>query len=213
MFKDTPENQTQYCISCEKRKKTGHTCGIINQEKDKIFRAICFLCGMNFQVSVSPYASKSVVQEANKKLMWKAASKNHECLSPLAPQPKDSIRDWEKEFDEKFVEDHDDWWLTYYERDQKTSRNAPVKPSNIKSFISKNFVPKSSLLNLIEEERKEEVFWIEVENQIGVTLNIGNNHTYIENRLNTDEMIGIKKLIIFSLNQVLDTIKAKIEKI
>lgn len=36
MFKETPEGSTQFCLSCEKRKKIGHTCGIINQEKNTI---------------------------------------------------------------------------------------------------------------------------------------------------------------------------------
>ena len=58
-----------------------------------------------------------------------------------------------------------------------------------------------------------DVKWKEVPNKIGVTLNIGDNHTYIENRLTADEMNGIRRLVIHSLaSQQSDWLRSEIEK-
>lgn len=60
----------------------------------------------------------------------------------------DIVDDILKDFDEKFVEDNLDWWLTYYERDNKTRRNEfDSSPSKVKSFL------RTALLDIIERTR------------------------------------------------------------
>jgi len=66
-------------------------------------------------------------------------------------------------------------------------------------------------------EKRLEINWQEVPNQIGTTLNIGTNHTYIESRLNDEERKGIRNLIEFSITQALaeerESVRAVIEKL
>lgn len=59
----------------------------------------------------------------------------------VEPQPKEG---WEEEFDRKFTETYD-WWLTDYERDNKTLRKGYATPSAVKDFISQ----------LLKKQRKE----------------------------------------------------------
>ena len=52
-------------------------------------------------------------------------------------------------------------------------------------------------------EKILEVSWQQIPNQIGLTLNIGTQHTYIESKLNDEERKGIKNIIEFAINQAI----------
>jgi len=62
-------------------------------------------------------------------------------------------------------------------------------------------------------EKRLDINWQEVPNQIGSTLNIGTHTTYIESKLNGEERKGIRNLIEFSIHQALAEEKARVGKI
>ena len=52
-------------------------------------------------------------------------------------------------------------------------------------------------------DKRLDINWQEVPNQIGLTLNIGTHTTYIESKLNDEERKGIRNLIEFSITQAI----------
>ncbi len=70
MFKENPEGKTNFCFSCEKRKKIGHICGIINQEAPQVNEAGTlkvnnFTCSVHGRVNPKPTCPKCHAPQVN----------------------------------------------------------------------------------------------------------------------------------------------------
>ena len=62
-------------------------------------------------------------------------------------------------------------------------------------------------------EKILEVSWQQIPNQIGLTLNIGTQYTYIESKLNDEERKGIKNIIEFAINQAIAEERERVMKL